>query len=275
MTDFTPAQSQRQASVRSYTNTDFTYEGDWLALFEQDGVTGATADGAEFDGLLTAWCNLILGASYNNTIEAANAFAQTFGAENFGVLGTFTRTKTLAITGSPVLTATQDIAYTGFTVTANGGAKPYTFSLHAGTFPAGIDFAALTSGSKSVAGIPTVAGAEAGLVIRVTDAAMATADLASFTLTVAAPVEISGTPITVGVQNVPYAGFTVTGSEGTAPLVYSIHAGSLPTGITLDTDTGEVAGTPTIVETKTGIVIRVTDIYGSFADLAAFQISVS
>ncbi len=41
------------------------------------------------------------------------------------------------IAGIPVLTATEDAAYTGFTVTTKGGAAPLVYAL-VGTWPAGI-----------------------------------------------------------------------------------------------------------------------------------------
>lgn len=178
----------------------------------------------------------------------------------------------LVIAGTAVTTATQDVAYTGFTVSATGGTTPYVFALRAGSLPAGITLNATTG---VVSGTPTTAAAYAGIGIRVTDARGRTADLGSFTITVALPVAIAGTPVTTATKDSPYTGFSASASHGTTPYVYSLHAGTLPTGITLNASTGAVAGTPTVVQTKTGIVIRATDAYGSFADLAAFQIVVS
>src|SRR5690606_21359155 len=44
---------------------------------------------------------------------------------------------TLGITGTPVLTGQDGVAYEGFTVEATGGDQPYTYSL-VGTWPPGI-----------------------------------------------------------------------------------------------------------------------------------------
>ena len=96
---------------------------------------------------------------------------------------------TLGISGTPVTTGTEyehgvGSSYTGFTVTASGGASPYTYSLASGTLPSGIT---LNSSTGAVSGTPAFesAGTYSGIVIRVTDNVGATADLASFTLTIA------------------------------------------------------------------------------------------
>ena len=89
----------------------------------------------------------------------------------------------LAITGTPVLTATAGTAYAGFTVTATGGTPAYSYSVASGSLPSGIT---LNSSSGVVSGTPSVAGTYASIVLRVTDAVSATADLASFTITVTA-----------------------------------------------------------------------------------------
>ena len=88
----------------------------------------------------------------------------------------------LAIGGTPVTTATVGVAYAGFTVTATGGTAPYTYSVASGSLPSGIT---LNASSGAVSGTPTTAGSYAGIVIRVTDNVSATANLASFTITVA------------------------------------------------------------------------------------------
>lgn len=89
----------------------------------------------------------------------------------------------ISISGTPVTTGQVGVAYAGFTVTAAGGALPYVYSVASGALPAGIT---LNSSSGVVSGTPTTAGAYAGIVIRATDAASATANLAAFTITVGA-----------------------------------------------------------------------------------------
>lgn len=86
----------------------------------------------------------------------------------------------LAISGTPVLTGTNSVAYAGFTVTAAGGKTPYVYSL-VGTWPTGIS---VNSGTGAVSGTPTQTGSFANLSVRVTDNLAATAQLANFTLVI-------------------------------------------------------------------------------------------
>jgi hypothetical protein len=88
-------------------------------------------------------------------------------------------------------------------------------------------------------------------------------------------IAISGTPVTDVVVDVEYGGFTVSAEGGWAPYVFSVVAGSLPPGITLDPDTGAVEGTPTEAGEFAGIVIRATDSLSTFDDLDAFAITVA
>lgn len=86
---------------------------------------------------------------------------------------------------------------------------------------------------------------------------------------------IAGTPITAEVKDVASAGFTITGTGGLQPYAFSVASGTLPTGITLNATTGVVGGTPTVAQTKTNIVLRVTDANGDTADLAPYTVVVA
>lgn len=59
------------------------------------------------------------------------------------------------------------------------------------------------------------------------------------------------------------------------PFSYAVQAGTLPTGLSLNTSTGVISGTPTVVQTQSGIVIRATDSQSSTADTNSFQIQIN
>ncbi len=61
-----------------------------------------------------------------------------------------------------------------------------------------------------------------------------------------APLQIIDTQLPVGVEGAPYAYFALTAFGGTAPYTFSILAGSLPAGITMDAG-GLFQGTPTVL----------------------------
>jgi hypothetical protein len=179
----------------------------------------------------------------------------------------------LAISGTPVTAATVGAPY-AFTPSASGGVTPYTFALVAGTLPAGLSFSTSTG---AISGTPTAAGTASGLSIRVTDHAGSTATLPAFGITVTAAgatLSISGTPSTAAQVGNPYS-FTPSASGGTTPYTFSISAGALPAGLSINAVSGAIAGTPTADGVNAGIVVRVTDGVGATANLAAFTLTVT
>lgn len=85
---------------------------------------------------------------------------------------------------------------------------------------------------------------------------------------------------------------TQTGTNGTAltwslspffsesdaaslPLTYTISAGVLPTGLSINTSTGQVTGTPSVTGTVSGIVARATNADSSYAESQAFAATIS
>ena len=77
-------QSLRQASIRAVTGTTYTYEGDWQALFDNDGIALG-----QFNERLLRWINARLGTSYTEINGAMAAMALAEGADSFQAIGTF------------------------------------------------------------------------------------------------------------------------------------------------------------------------------------------
>jgi hypothetical protein len=81
---------------------------------------------------------------------------------------------------------------------------------------------------------------------------------ASVSVTVMPLPSITTTSLPSGVQNSAYTSTTMAGSGGIAPLTWSVSVGSLPAGLTLNSTTGVISGTPTAAGTS-NFTIQVAD----------------
>ena len=128
-------------------------------------------------------------------------------------------------------------------ITASGGAAPYGFAVTAGSLPAGLT---LSSGGV-LAGTPT-AGGNFTFTITATDSSGAPGPFSGsqlYTLTVGASViSLPPTTLGAGTRGQAYAANIAGASGGTAPYSYAVTAGALPSGLSLDTATGAITGTP-------------------------------
>src|ERR1022692_2061521 len=128
------------------------------------------------------------------------------------------------------------------TLAASGGCMPYTFSIISGSLPPGLT---LNTNTGAITGTPTQAGSFP-YVAQVTDCAGRTADTSNLNcvITILDLACAGGT----GQVGVPYSSALVA-SGGNTPYTFSIISGSLPPGLTLDTTTGAITGTPTTAGT--------------------------
>jgi hypothetical protein len=146
------------------------------------------------------------------------------------------------------------------TLTASGGTTPYAWSVNAGTLPPGI---ALSSAGV-LSGTPTTSGSYS-FSVNVIDK-NGGISTASITLVVGTGLTLTFTPPPGGQVAVPYSN-PLTAAGGTKPYTWSVSAGTLPTGITLDTSSGVLAGTPTTAGTFS-FTVKVTDATGMTATKA-------
>jgi len=146
------------------------------------------------------------------------------------------------ITVNPLTGAALGVPYTR-QVTASGGIAPYTIVYNSGTTPPG------TAMSGSVlSGTPTAVGTYS-FQVQVTDSSGGTfpysvALPASATVVTPPTITIAPTLVTSGVVGMAYSQ-TITATGGTAPYTYAVSAGALPLGVTFNTASGTLSGTPT------------------------------
>lgn len=149
---------------------------------------------------------------------------------------------TITIASPPPATVNQP--YTG-TITATGGTGPYTCALAGGTLPAGLTM----SNACVVSGTPTTPGATTVSVTVTDSSSPAKTQTGPVTITVnngsSSPLTFTGT-VPNAVVNQPYT-HTLTATGGASPYTYAITAGALPAGLSLDSSTGTISGTPTKV----------------------------
>ena len=133
------------------------------------------------------------------------------------------------------------------TLTANGGAGTLVWNLDSGSLPTNLTL----SSTGVISGTPTTTGTS-NFVVKVTD---------GFSETDTKPLSIKVTPaptpphITTtsasllpnGKVNTVYSR-TLTATGGTSPFTWSF-TGTLPTGLSLNTSTGEISGTPSVAGT--------------------------
>jgi hypothetical protein len=126
-------------------------------------------------------------------------------------------------------------------ITAIGGNGTFEYRVSSGNLPAGLT---LNASTGLITGAPTAAGTST-FTVTATDSAGFTGARSYTVAILAATLTLESTTLGNGVVGSPYTQSIVV-SGGTAPYVYSVASGQLPTGVTLNPTTGTFAGTPTV-----------------------------
>jgi hypothetical protein len=169
------------------------------------------------------------------------------GTYNFDVTATDTAGSTTtksytviinsAVSVSPATlpNTTQNIAYSQ-TVSASNGTGTKTFSISSGSLPTGLS---INAGTGVISGTPTTAGTY-NFTVTATDSVGGTGSQA-YTVVIASPITVSPASLPDSTLNIAYSQ-TVSASNGTGAKTFSVSAGSLPTGLSLNAGTGVISG---------------------------------
>jgi hypothetical protein len=236
-----------------------------------------------------------VGAAYNHSVAITGGappigFALTSGTLPAGLL---LDTATGAITGTPTVAATSNfvirvtdlngsqaavglaitinpvpsittavlppstlgLAYS-HTLTGTGGTLPYTWSVSAGALPTGLSLssAGVITGTSSAAG-------PFGFTALLTDAAGATTSQV-LSILINPAIVVTKASLSDWTQGRPSYSQTLTSTGGTGAITWSITGGTLPTGLSLNSATGVISGTPTVVGTSSFTAVA-TDSLGA------------
>ena len=190
--------------------------------------------------------------SYSFTVRATN----DAGTNDKAFSGTITGTAP-SITTTTLTALVQGLAFSQQLVFS--GSSPITFAVTAGTLPAGLT---VNSSSGLISGTPSTSGSY-NFTVTATNAFGTDAKQFTGTIASGSPV-ITTTTLAAVYRNV--ATSQTVFFTGAYPGTYTVQSGSLPTGLSLNSSTGVISGTPTTIQTST-FTIRVTNSYG-FADQA-------
>ncbi|XQA69621.1 putative Ig domain-containing protein [Xanthomonas sacchari] len=147
---------------------------------------------------------------------------------------------TISPTSLPAATAGTSYSQT---LSASGGTAPYGFAITTGTLPVGM----LLSSAGVLSGTPSGTGSFNFTVSATDSGASPISGSRAYTLTVASPtLTLPATTLPNGTAGQAYSAAITQASGGIAPYTYAVTAGALPAGVTVNSATGALSGTPTV-----------------------------
>lgn len=167
------------------------------------------------------------------------------------------------VTSATLPTFTRNSAYsTTLSATDADGGSSVTYSYVSGSLPTGITF---NTSTATISGTPTTA-LTTTYTVRATDSGGNYVDRA-FTLTNASPAWSTSSPLPVATVGSAYSTTVVATDDSGSTPTYSIVSGSLPSGLSLNSATGAITGTPSAAPAVGNtFTLRAADANGNYVD---------
>jgi hypothetical protein len=194
------------------------------------------------------------GSSYPVTDVVGDAAAPGQSG-NGEVIITFT-VPTLMVTTASLPEGVVGASYSQ-QVAATGGLAPYTWSVSSGSLPPGLNLSSPNGTTETISGTPTTPGTYT-FTLQVTDSVSETATSQTLSITVNPVLAVKTTSLPAATGGQAY-NVTLAATGGIPPYGnWSVSSGSLPPGLTLNSPTGKISGTPDVAGTYT-FTVTVTD----------------
>src|ERR1700687_764076 len=213
----------------------------WALTSGPGGLSNTTTTAATYSANGASGTAVITATSVSDTTKATTL--------------TVTVTAVPAITTTSLPAGTEGTAYSQ-AIAKTGGAGTVTFTVSAGTLPAGLTL----STSGTISGTPTGPAGTASFTVKVTDSSTVTPQTATQALSILinlpqAP-SITTTTLPAGVEGTAYSQQVV--ATGFGALTYTVSAGALPPGLALSAS-GLITGKPLGPNATSNFTLKVTD----------------
>ena len=238
-------------NIAAAVANDSTKGGVSWSLTGQGGLTNQTSTGV----------------TYNAPSGGSNSITVTVTA-NSQANSAVTATLNITVAPRPTIITSQTLlaGSTGSTYSASisgvGGTAPLTWTVSSGALPPGLSLSPASASSVIIGGMPTAAGPY-NFVLQAADATNATSTH-PFSLLITpggpGPLKIATPSLPVGIASRAYSA-TLLATGGTPPYMWSIASGTLPSGLTLSTqsdNSGLISGNTASLG-STPLIVQVSD----------------
>ena len=227
-----------------------------LTLNSSTGVIGGTPGTAT-------------GSPFSFSITVKDSAGNTSAAVTLSI----TIVNPLAISNTTLPNGTVSAVYSA-PLTATGGVPPYSnWTVSGGTLPNGLT---LSSSSAVISGTPTtVTGSPLSFSVTVKDSAGSTSPAQTLTIKIVNGLSIITTALPNGTVGVVYSA-PLAASGGVPPYSnWTVSSGTLPTGLTLNSASGVIGGTPTTISSSpVSFSLTVKDSGGSISPAQTLSITI-